>query len=168
MYSSSYFLIPDYQEVAGPLTEFDPNAVLREINDDLNSVINLAFKFVEEGSIGDTLPYMLPNTFKYVSTELATMGVLLTDAQAMEYGRAIQDVARGFMTAVSTSPHWFTRYGKWIAARYSATRIGAVEFKLDYNQVKFPALENRETFERVSPRMLTVIDMLIGSLGGRL
>lgn len=168
MYSSSYFLIPEYQEVAGPLTEFDPNSILREVNDDLNNVINLAFKFVEGGSIGDELPFMLPNTFKYVSTELSTMGLVLNEKQAMEYGRAIQDVGKAFMTAVSTSPHWFTRYGKWIAARYSATRIGAVEFKLDYNQVKFPQLESREMFESVSPRMLTVIDMLIGSLGGRL
>lgn len=168
MSSSSYFLIPDYQDLCGPLSEFDPHAVLREVNDDLNSVINTAFSFVETGSIGNELPFMLPNTFNYVSTELSTRGIVLSGQQTMVYGAAIQDVGKAFMTAVSTSPHWFTRYGKFMAARYSINRPGGVEFMLDYSQVKFPQFETAEAYNSMSPKLLTVIEMLIGSLGGRL
>ncbi|QVW55657.1 hypothetical protein pEaSNUABM9_00061 [Erwinia phage pEa_SNUABM_9] len=168
MLSKSYFLIPDYQDICGPLSEFDPHAVLREINDDLNGVINKAFAFVQAGSIGDELPFMLPNTFNYISTELSTRGVVLEGRQTLVYGAAIQDVGKAYMTAVSTSPHWFTRYGKWVGARYSINRPGGVEFLLDYNQVKYPDLETSEAFDNLSPKLLTVIEMLIGSLGGRL
>ncbi|ANZ48590.1 hypothetical protein BIZ83_gp263 [Erwinia phage vB_EamM_ChrisDB] len=168
MLSKSYFLIPDYQDICGPLSEFDPHAVLREINDDLNGVINKAFAFVETGSIGDELPFMLPNTYQYVATELSTRGITLDGPQALVYGAAIQDVGKAFMTAVSTSPHWFTRYGKWVGGRYSTNRPGGVEFLLDYNQVKFPQFETAEAFNELSPKLLTVIEMLIGSLGGRL
>ncbi len=168
MSSNSYFLIPDYQDICGPLSEFDPHAVLREINDDLNSVINKAFAFVETGSIGNELPFMLPHTFNYISTELSSRGVVLHGNQTMVYGAAIQDVGKAFMTAVSTSPHWFTRYGKFVAARYSTNRPGAAEFILDYSQVKFPQYETAEAYEATSPKLLTVIEMLIGSLGGRL
>ncbi|QVW28526.1 hypothetical protein pEaSNUABM8_00029 [Erwinia phage pEa_SNUABM_8] len=168
MLSNSYFLIPDYQDICGPLSEFDPHAVLREVNDDLNSVINKAFAFVETGSIGDELPFMLPLTYGYVATELSSRGITLDGPQAIVYGRAIQDVGKVFMTAVSTSPHWFTRYGKWVGARYSINCVGGVEFLLDYNQVKHPQLETAEAFDNLSPKLLTVIEMLIGTLGGRL
>ncbi|ANZ48317.1 hypothetical protein BIZ78_gp258 [Erwinia phage vB_EamM_Caitlin] len=168
MSSSSYFLIPDYQDICGPLSEFDPHAVLREINDDLNGVINKAFAFVETGSIGEDLPFMLPNTFQYIATELSTRGIVLEGNQTLVYGAAIQDVGKAFMTAVSTSPHWFTRYGKFVGARYSLNRPGGVEFLLDYAQVKFPQFESAEAYNTMSPKLLTVIEMLIGSLGGRL
>lgn len=168
MLSNSYFLIPDYQDICGPLSEFDPASILREVNDDLNSIINRAFEFVETGSIGTELPFMLPHTFGYVATELSSRGVVLSGEQTLVYGNAIQEVGKAYMTAVSTSPHWFTRYGKWVGARYSNGYVGGVEFLLDYNQVKFPQYESLELFDATSPKLLTVIEMLIGSLGGRL
>lgn len=168
MSDNSYFFIPDYQEIAGPLSEFDPNSILREVNDDLNGVINKAFQFVETGSIGDDLPFMMKNTFNYVSTELATRGVVLDGAMGITYGMAIQNVGKAYMLAVADSPFWFTRYGKWVQARYNTNRPGAVEFLLDYRTVKFPQYETQDAYNMTTPKLLAVIDMLIGSLGGRL
>lgn len=168
MLANSYFLLPDYQDVAGPLTEFDPASVLREVNEDLNGVINRAFAFVESGSLNGDIGFSMQNTFNYIATELSTRGIVLDNQTTVVYANSIQNVGKEFMLAVSSSPYWFTRYAKWVGARYSPTCIGGVDIYLDYNQQKFPQFETPEIYQATTPKLLTVIDMLIGGLGGRL
>lgn len=167
MSTECYCFIPDYQSAAGPLTEFDPNAILREINDDVNSVINTAMQFIETSELGN-LEFMLKRTFAYVSTELSMRGITLDKDSALVYGSAIENIGREFVLAVSAHPAWFTRYGKWMGARYSTNSPQAVEFMLDYQQVKFPQYEVLGAYAEISPNMLNVVNMLIGSLGGKL
>ncbi|ANZ48043.1 hypothetical protein ASESINO_30 [Erwinia phage vB_EamM_Asesino] len=169
MLDSEYFFIPDYQLICGPLSEFDPNAVLREVNDDLNSIINLAMSFVEKGTIGDNVGFSMPKTFDYVARELNSHGYVIEGDAVIEYAVAIQEVGKAFMTAVSNHPYWFTRYGTWVGARYGAkSRTGGVEFLLRYSMQKFPQYEQPGMAERVTPTLLAVIEMLFGNLGGKL
>ncbi|QQO90512.1 hypothetical protein pEaSNUABM42_00028 [Erwinia phage pEa_SNUABM_42] len=168
MLSNTYCLIPDYQEVAGPLTEFDPASILREVNEDMNTIINRAFTFVETGHLDSGLEFSMKNTFNYVATELSTRGIVLDNDSTVVYANAIQNVGKAFMVAISSSPYWFTRYGKWVGARYSPTCIGGVDVYLDHNQHKLPQFESAEQYQAITPRLLTVVDMLIGNLGGRL
>ncbi|HCJ9459004.1 TPA: hypothetical protein NV912_004850, partial [Escherichia coli] len=94
MIERSHFYIPGYQLLAGPLTEFSPNDVLREVNDDLNSIINTAMSFVERGTIGSELKFMMNNTFGFVSRTLNAHGVVLENEQVITYGTAIQNIGR--------------------------------------------------------------------------
>lgn len=168
MLSNSYFLIPDYQMTAGPLTEFDPAAILSEVNDDMNRVINRAFDFVRTNQLDGDLTFSMQGTFNYISKELSSRGITLDNDSVVVYANAIQSVGKEFLLAISSSPYWFARYGKWVGARYSPTCIGGVDFYLDYNQVKYPEFEGQEAYQEITPRLLTVVDMLVGNLGGRL
>lgn len=168
MIERSHFYIPGYQLLAGPLTEFSPNDVLREVNDDLNSIINTAMSFVERGTIGSELKFMMNNTFGFVSRTLNAHGVVLENEQVITYGTAIQNIGRAYMTAVAQSPYWFTHYGRWVGAQYTTRNPSDVEFLLDYNGGdKFPQFASQEAYERITPQLLPVIDLLIGNLGGR-
>lgn len=162
-----YFLIPDYQRYIGPLSEFDPNAILREINDDVNSIINKAFEFMRQGSIGD-LTYMLPNTLHHVTTELNTHGKVLSLHESQVYMSAIQDTAKQYVIAMSGSSHWIARYPRWMGARHSLTAVGSVECLVDFDTVKYPDFDNGLLASEATPGMLNVVTQLIGSLGGKL
>ena len=168
MIPNSYFFIPDYQMVAGPLTEFDPAAILAEVNDDLNRLINRAFEFVLTNRLSDDLGYSMQGTFNYVSKELSIRGITLDSDSVVTYAGAIQNIGKEFMRATSTSPYWFSRYGKWVGARYSANSPGSVEFYLNYSECKFPEYEGQVQHQEITPKLLTVVDMLLGNLGGRL
>ncbi|QVW55191.1 hypothetical protein pEaSNUABM29_00147 [Erwinia phage pEa_SNUABM_29] len=166
MLERSHFLIPEYLFLAGPLTELPPNDILREVNDDLNGIINTAMQFVQEGTVGE-LKFMMNGTFNYVARELNALGVILENDQVITYGAAIQSVGRAYMTAVSSSPYWFTHYGRWVAAQYTTHDPSSVEFLLDYSQgLKFPDWNNPQAYEHITPQLLPVIDLLIGNLGG--
>ncbi|AWN09081.1 hypothetical protein MLDJOKPK_00154 [Salmonella phage SPAsTU] len=168
MLERSHFIIPDYLFIAGPLTEFPPNEVLREVNDDLNQVINTAMQFVEQGSVGE-LKFMMTNTFEYVAKVLNQHGIVLEGNQVITYGTAIQNIGKAYMTAVASSPLWFTHYGRWCAAQYTTHNPAAVEFLLDYSGgMKFPQYNNPQAYETITPQLLPVIELLIGNLGGAL
>lgn len=169
MLERSHFYIPNYLLIAGPLTEFSPNDILREVNDDLNAVINTAMQYVEQGTIGNQLQFMMNNTFGYVSRTLNAHGVLLENEQVITYGSAIQAIGRAYVTAISQSPYWFTHYGRWVGGQYTTLNPTDVEFLLDYNGgEKFPQFATQEAYERITPQLLPVIELLIGNLGGRL
>ena len=65
--------LPGFQWEVGPLTEFDPHALLREINDDVSKAIGQALDFANTGSIGE-LTQPLQNSFMYVGTTLSSFG----------------------------------------------------------------------------------------------
>lgn len=165
--SEQYFLINNYQFNAGPLTEFDPNSILREINTDVNNIINLAISFVQEGSVGQ-LEYTLPNSMQFVSRELNARGITIEGESLLTYGRAIQDIAKLYVVSLSESPFWITRFPQFCGARYSNLIPDAVEMMVNFSQIKYPELENQQTLEQVSPVMMNVVMELIGSLGGGL
>ncbi|QXO09448.1 hypothetical protein pEaSNUABM11_00024 [Erwinia phage pEa_SNUABM_11] len=165
--SQQYFLIHNYQFNAGPLTEFDPNSILREINTDVNNILNTAVGFIENQSIGE-LDYQLPNTMNYVTNELNARGIIIEGETVMTYSRAIQEIAKLYVQALSESPFWITRFAQWCGARYSDHVPDAVEMVVDFNIIKFEALENQTTLDNISPIIMNIVHQLIGSLGGGL
>jgi hypothetical protein len=165
--SEQYFLIHNYQFNAGPLTEFDPNSILREVSTDVNNIINQAISFVQNGTVGQ-VDYTLPNAMQFVSTELNAQGITIEGETLITYGRAIQDIAKLYVVSLSESPFWITRFPQFCGARYSNQVPDAVEMMLDFNQIKFPELENQQTLDQIAPIMMNVVMELIGSLGGGL
>nr|DAY66703.1 MAG TPA: protein of unknown function (DUF4719) [Caudoviricetes sp.] len=167
MVRESYFIIPDYQFICGPLTEFDPNAILREVCTDLNTVLNYVWEYALTGHFPKLNRYALQGTFDFIGRELNSHGVLLEGERALEYVRATQEVAKAFVTAVSTEPYWFTRYGQWIGARYCAQKPGAVEFLVRYEEVKYPEYEEPALLQQLTPKIQTLTEMLLGNLAGK-
>ena len=162
------FFLENYQLMAGPLTEFDPSSILHEIHTDVSSAAHRAFTFVMTGQIPDADVYNLPNTFKYVSNELATRGVLLNPERVLTYGKSISDVANLYLSCVSIYPFWFSRRSVWVGARYREGFSTSVEMRIDYDDTPFdPVVESHE-FSTAIPQLIACTEMLIGRLGGKL
>lgn len=164
--SQHYFLIHNYQFNAGPLTEFEPNAVLREISTDVNNIINTALGFVVNNTIGE-LQYQLPNTMGYITSEMNARGIILEGESVLTYSQCIQDIAKLYVVSLTESPYWFTRYAQFCGARYSAYQPDAVEMAVEFTTIKFPEYENQKALDQITPTLLNVVNQLIGSLGGR-
>lgn len=168
MVRESYFIIPDYQFICGPLTEFDPNSILREINTDLNEVLNYAIQYGITGEFPKLDRFAIQGTIEYISRELNALGYIIEGERALTYVKAVQDVAKAYLLAVSSHPHWFTRFGTWVGARYCANKPGAVEFLVRYEQVKYPEFENPEAIQTMSVGLLSVVELLLGNLAGKM
>lgn len=167
MVNESFFL-ENYQLMAGPLTEFDPNSILREIHTDVTMATRRALSFVLTGQLPDADIYNLSNTFGYVSKELAARGVLLNPERVMIYGQAIAAIANLYLCSVSIYPYWYSRNSVWVGARYLLNSAGSVEVRIDYADTPFDEIVEGQEFNVVVPRLIACTEMLIGRLGGKL
>lgn len=167
MVNESFFL-ENYQLVAGPLTEFDPNSILREIHTDVSQATTRALSFVLTGELAGADNYNLSNTFNYVSKELAARGVLLDKDRIMLYGQAIGTIANLYLCSVSIYPYWYSRTSVWVGARYLVNSGGSVEVRIDYADKPFDEIAESPMFNDVVPRLIACTEMLIGRLGGKL
>jgi hypothetical protein len=104
----------------------------------------------------------------YITSELNSRGILIEGETVLTYSRAIQEIAKLYLIALSESPFWITRFAQWCGARYSDQVVDAVEMMVDFTVIKFPTLENQATLDQISPNILNIAHQLIGSLGGGL
>lgn len=164
------FTIYDYQDVAGVLTEFDPSAVLREISTDVNNMLNGVISFCNTGTYynGGEVTNPLANTYNFISNALSGIGVAITEKNVVAYGTGIQRIAMAYVTALATDWRWLGYYPKWGEARYSPSYPGAVDFIVCFDELKYPMFSDPSLSHMTTPKALTVIEMLIGNIGGKL
>lgn len=170
MHDRDMFIIYDYQQIAGPVGEFDPASILREISTDVNTIINGIVDFCTVGSFfGDKpLSVQLPNTLSYIQRELAAHNVVLDMQNVVAYVSGAQKIALAYATALSSNWHWLGYYPEWIGARHSLNAIGGVEFVVSFNTLKFEAFSSPQASFEATPKAMVVLEMLIGNLGGSL
>lgn len=159
------FHIDDFQWKAGPLTELDPHAVLREINEDVSRTIGKALQFANEGDIGK-LEQPLLNSFTLVGMELNSRGQDLDLGTAKVYARALQSIAIEYLDNLSTTGLWVTHHPNFLGARYSNINPSNVEVALRYD-IRRPQLEQYDitpqAVAEITPTLLYVTKQLLGA-----
>lgn len=160
-----YYLIPDYQNLVGQLTEFDPGSLLSAVCEDVNKMLNYVLMLREDN---EEIPTMMESTMQYIHREMAERKVILTQEQALEYGRLVGQLVRAYIRAITSTFFWFTRHAQWVGARYTGDGSGGVEFILRYGVVKLPEYEDPAVVRALSPEVSTKLDLLAGRLGASL
>lgn len=157
--------IPDFQWEAGPLTEFDPHALLREINDDVSRAIGQALTFATTGTVGE-LAQPLQNSFMYVGTTLSSFGKDLEMDEAAVYAGALQKAALRYLDGLSNTTMWVSHHPNFLAAQYSKNTPGDLEALVRFD-VRRPQLEGFDVtptlVREVSPTLLYVTKQLLGA-----
>ena len=157
--------LPGFQWEVGPLTEFDPHALLREINDDVSKAIGQALDFANTGSIGE-LTQPLQNSFMYVGTTLSSFGKDLELDEAKVYTRALQKAALCYLDGLSNTSMWVSHHPNFLAAAYSKDSPGDLETMVRYD-IRRPQLEGYDVtpalVREVTPTLLYVTKQLLGA-----
>lgn len=160
--TDEFYLIPDYQNLVGQLTEFDPASLLAAVCEDVNQMLNYVLLLRENN---DEIPTMMQSTMGYIHREMAERRVILTSDQALSYGEQVGRLVRAYISAITSTPFWFTRHAQWLDARYSPDGSGGVEFVLRYGVVKLAEYEDPAVVRALSPEVSAKLDLLAGRLG---
>lgn len=157
--------LPGFQFDVGPLTEFDPHSLMREVNDDVSKVIGQALDFANTGGIGELKP-PLENSFTFVGTQLASFGKDLDLDEAKVYTRALQKAALAYVNGLSGTSMWVSHHPNFLAARYTADGSGDLEIAVRYDILR-PQIEGYNVtpalIAEVTPTLLYVTKQLIGA-----
>lgn len=156
---------PGFQKIAGPLTEVDPQILMREVNDDISRTIGRALDFANTGAVGELEAPM--------NRSLLAVGDLLTKEhdvdwtleRVMSYQHSLAAVGKEYLDQLMNTSLWVTHHPNFIAARYARENSEDLEVLVRYD-VQRPQLDgyrvDLEFVEKVKPTLHYVTRMLLG------
>lgn len=160
-----FIYFPGFQKLAGPLTEVDPQILMREVNDDISRTIGKALDFANTGGIGELEAPM--------KRSLLTVGDLLTKEHSVDwslekilsYQQSLAAVGKEYLNQLMGTSLWVTHHPNFIAARYARENSEDLEVLVRYD-VQRPQLDgyriDTEFVEKVKPTLHYVTQMLLG------
>jgi len=155
----------DFQRLAGSLTEIDPFALMREVNDDVSRSIGRALDFANSGSIGE-LTHPMKNSFLFVGNELINHKVDIDMRTAMSYTHQLQAVGLEYLNHLSTTPLWVTHHPTFVSARYNAVQPDDLEVLIRYD-LQRPQLDgmnlSMKEVNEIKPTLFYCAKQLLGA-----
>lgn len=155
----------DYQRLAGSLTEIDPYALMREVNDDVSKTIGRALDFANTGGIGE-LTHPMKNSFLFVGNELINHKVDLDMRVALSYTNQLQAVGLAYLENLATTPLWVTHHPTFVSARYCAASPDDLEvlirFDLQRPQLEGMSMSMKDVNE-IKPTLYYCAKQLLGA-----
>lgn len=165
--SPGFFYIPNYQYIAGPLSELDPNALMREVVTDVNMVVQKGLMFALYGTSGE-LELPLTHTCQYVGNEFASRGTVTDLESASVYLKSAQAIANELINELQSDFRGMTRQLDYLGCRYVENSPQDLEMIIRLEKPRLEdfadlsVAEESRISNEIRPSLVTVTKLMMG------